>query len=422
MGMRRIARLAIVFAPGLVVLTAHAWAQLSSSRTAAPQWLTSETAPSEMRAGLDPKRRDRDERALAALQAKLAQAERQRHARDAAESRRRLAHIRELGGVQAAMRTALAGGVAGASRLGEEFVQRADRLKALVDRPCQVPTIYGEVSRYLNVIDKDHPYPAFGENRDVDLVVEPTALVVIAGCHFGAEAGEVRLVVNPATGGYLKLQLAGSGWSDDAIEATLDAHPGYPDQAAQLVVVGKDGTPGDPLPVEFRQRRTAIYLDSYNHPETLSVDCAAITSDDRCVGLLVSDTQGKAYMRDGLGGYHKQNCCSSKSGTDQWTVKLTNGWTLIEEGTLASDDKLGWYETAQVPWVYPLSWSTDFGGFTVCDLFNEEGKVTGTAATVLSHEPYEARIDVSWWVDWACSGIAYAGNVWILGPEGVQYW
>ncbi len=35
---------------------------------------------------------------------------------------------------------------------------------------------------------------------------------------------------------------------------------------------------------------------------------------------------------------------------------------------------------------------------------------------------FQGQIDVTWWVDHSCSGVTYATDILIMGPEGVPYW
>lgn len=83
--------------------------------------------------------------------------------------------------------------------------------------------------------------------------VEPQVAIIINGCSFGPDAGEVRLILNQDPGSFLPLQV--SDWSDSSIFATLGANPGIADQEARLVVVRKDGTQSNPMAVQFLQRR-----------------------------------------------------------------------------------------------------------------------------------------------------------------------
>jgi hypothetical protein len=83
--------------------------------------------------------------------------------------------------------------------------------------------------------------------------VGPMASVIINGCSFGPETGEVRLILNHDPSSSVPLQV--SDWSDSSIFAKLGANPGVSDQDAQLVVVRKDGTQSKPITVQFSQHQ-----------------------------------------------------------------------------------------------------------------------------------------------------------------------
>lgn len=91
--------------------------------------------------------------------------------------------------------------------------------------------------------------------RSADFALEPRSSIIINGCSFGPDAGEVRLILNRHAGSSLTLQV--NDWSASSILATLGAAPGIPDQEAQLVVIRKDGTQSIPMTVEFFQHRVA---------------------------------------------------------------------------------------------------------------------------------------------------------------------
>jgi hypothetical protein len=83
--------------------------------------------------------------------------------------------------------------------------------------------------------------------------VEPLASIIVNGCSFGPDTGEVRLILNQDTGSFVSLQV--SDWSDSSIFATLGSNPGIADREAKLVVVRKDGTQSNPMMVQFFQHR-----------------------------------------------------------------------------------------------------------------------------------------------------------------------
>jgi hypothetical protein len=112
---------------------------------------------------------------------------------------------------------------------------------------CDHPLIAGQASEFQAFTSKPRG------TLSKQFAVEPLASIIINGCSFGPDAGEVRLVLNHDTGSFLQLQV--SDWSNSSIFATLAANPGIADQEAQLVVVRKDGTQSKPMAVQFLQRR-----------------------------------------------------------------------------------------------------------------------------------------------------------------------
>lgn len=124
---------------------------------------------------------------------------------------------------------------------------------------CDHPLIAGQTSEFR----------VFTNNPRLDTVskqfaVEPMASVIINGCSFGPDTGEVRLILNKQTGSFLPLQV--SDWTSSSIFATLGVNPGISDQEAQLVVVRKDGTQSVPVPVQFFQHRMS-HVTSFDTAE-----------------------------------------------------------------------------------------------------------------------------------------------------------
>ena len=105
--------------------------------------------------------------------------------------------------------------------------------------------------------------------RSAEFALEPRASIIINGCSFGPDAGEVRLILNHDAGNFVALQV--NDWSDSSIFATLEAPPGIPDQDAELVVVRKDGTQSVPMPVEFFHHRVAKVFKVPGHIDDLRV-------------------------------------------------------------------------------------------------------------------------------------------------------
>jgi len=114
---------------------------------------------------------------------------------------------------------------------------------------CDHPLIAGQASEFQTSTDNFRLGTVSKQ-----FAVEPMASIIINGCSFGPDAGEVRLILNQETGSFVSLQV--SDWSDSSIFATVAADPGITDQGAQLVIIRKDGTQSNPMAVQFRQHRT----------------------------------------------------------------------------------------------------------------------------------------------------------------------
>ncbi|HEY2170765.1 MAG TPA: hypothetical protein VGJ30_14145 [Candidatus Angelobacter sp.] len=135
-----------------------------------------------------------------------------------------------------------------------------------LQNPTATPQLNAAQRFITNFVFCDHPliagntseFHTFTNNLRLDPVsrqfaVEPLASIIINGCSFGPDAGEVRLILDHDAGSFLPLQV--SDWSDSSIFATLGANPGVSDKEAQLVVVRKDGTQSAPMTVQFFQHR-----------------------------------------------------------------------------------------------------------------------------------------------------------------------
>jgi hypothetical protein len=129
---------------------------------------------------------------------------------------------------------------------------------------CERPLIAGQAS----------DFQAFAKSfrqgtRNAEFALEPRASIIVNGCSFGQDAGELRLILNHDAGNFIALQL--NDWSDSSIFATLETTPAIPDQEVQLVVVRKDGTQSVPMTVEFFQHRAAHVFKVPGHLDELRV-------------------------------------------------------------------------------------------------------------------------------------------------------
>jgi hypothetical protein len=248
---------------------------------------------------------------------------------------------------------------------------------------------------------------------DKSFVVEPLASIVIDGCNFGNDVGEVRLILNQDTGSFLPLQII--GWGDNNIMATLGRNPGIQDQDAQLVVIKKDGTASIPASVQFFQHRVAQVFDVAKHANDVEAVVTAHTTQDQIEGVIFSATGV-----GGIAGSHYTFCCSAVSGTDRWLFKLQNGWqvpaTPVVYRALQFDEVIGMGKL-------DFLWLSEDGS-QECGIFSSgEGFIdhTDLLGTPPDFPEFQSEVDIAWHVGSNCSGVVYDAQVFILGPEGVPY-
>ncbi len=129
---------------------------------------------------------------------------------------------------------------------------------------CERPLIAGQTSDFQTFAKSSRLGTRSGE-----FALEPRASIIINGCSFGPDAGEIRLMLNHDAGNFIALQV--NDWSDSSIFATVEATPAIPDQEAQLVVIRKDGTQSVPMTVEFFQHRVAHVFTVPAHLDDLRV-------------------------------------------------------------------------------------------------------------------------------------------------------
>jgi hypothetical protein len=129
---------------------------------------------------------------------------------------------------------------------------------------CERPLIAAQTSDFQTFAKSFHP-----GMQSAEFALEPRSSIIINGCSFGPDAGEVRLILNHDAGSSVALQV--NDWSESSIFATLETAPAIPDQEAQLVVVRKDGTQSVPMAVEFFHHRVAKVFKTPEHLGDLRV-------------------------------------------------------------------------------------------------------------------------------------------------------
>ena len=83
--------------------------------------------------------------------------------------------------------------------------------------------------------------------------------------------------------------------------------------------------------------------------------------------------------------------------------RLQNGWTLmslyLNPGNLVSS-----------PDIPQVSFSFVADGYTTCNFFNRDGRITDYQEMPSSNPRVQGEIHIVWWVDHSCSGIQYAAR------------
>jgi hypothetical protein len=252
---------------------------------------------------------------------------------------------------------------------------------------------------------------AFRHTNDVDdFVVEPLWIVTLYGCQLGRTPGQIRLKF-PGTPDDVLLKVLPGHWRDDSLQAILPEQSGRVDGPAQLIVTTADGRQAPPLGVQFRATRVWSFVDPVAHPNVLFVDCGHNTTTDSCAAMAVKGPPQALYAA--AVGKHFTFCCSSVSGTDRWAVSLRNGWTLMSlypnSGDLSSS-----------PDIPHVSFSFVADGYTTCNFFNRDGRITDYQEMPSSNSRLQGEIHIAWWVDHSCSGVQYAANIGIVDRKACR--
>src|SRR5215472_6057979 len=278
---------------------------------------------------------------------------------------------------------------------------------------CQTPLVASVISEFQEAFgDPNAGTPFVIGKIDKESTIEPLAAIMLDGCAFGRDAGQIELVFNPDVGITAPLQI--KLWSDDSILATLPRMPGLNDQEAELVITTTSGVQAT-VPVQFFQHRIAAPFDPFGQINSLAVSTTAHTTNDDFRAVVLGGTA----FHDIIAG-HYTFCCSSVSGTDRWFFKLKNGWQMAVPPTFLVR---GYDNVEPFPSRFFLRFDV-IDGTTDCGLFSSgEGSVTGSK--ILGAPPdfpqFQGEIDVSWHVGSNCSGLVYAAQILIVGPEGVSY-
>jgi hypothetical protein len=283
---------------------------------------------------------------------------------------------------------------------------------------CNKPTLWRQ-EEFLDVMDSFATFPSL----EADLVdsLTPGTNVYLGGCDFGKKVGKIELTLSKSGD---KPPLTIVDWTDDSIVVNFPfGFMGAQDQPAQLRVTDVNNVVSDPLDVDFIASRAFIFIDTAAHQDLVTVnsECFTAATRDECGGIIAG--QNGSDFTESFYGTHYKQCCSSVSSTDRYFVTLKNGWALADNSQIAADPFFSTgFRTLGFSDAFQQIRPEEIGGWTSCTFFNTKGEVTAASSHVISIGSAVAEVDVSWWVDWACSGISYAGGLIIYGPANVPYW
>jgi len=205
-------------------------------------------------------------------------------------------------------------------------------------------------------------------------------------------------------------------WDENEIEAFLPKMPGIADQQATLVVTTATGLQTT-IPVQFYQNRVQAVFHVDTPVNFVGAATTAQTTYDKFYLLNFSDGTTSPAAD------HYTFCCSTVSGVDEWFIKLANGWTIPggEDSYLVENIGIA---NQLSPLFFVSTHNED--GFTNCGLFSSgDGFLTDIQSVPPPSSPpysaYQAEVDVHWTAGSNCSGIAYALELRVYGPDGFPF-
>ena len=278
---------------------------------------------------------------------------------------------------------------------------------------CDRPLIAEQVSEFQTFAFQGAQSPE--GTVDKEFIVEPLAAVIINGCNFGAQAGEVRLVLSQDPNNFIPLQI--NNWGDSSILATLGAHPGIPDQEAQLVIVRADGVQSIPMPVQFFQHRVAQFFNVAANLDAVKVFTSAHTTTDEFRFVVFTDLAESG--NSDIAASHYTFCCSSVSGTDTWLFSFKNGWQVPDSEVFRV---IGFDSALPTPAQVFARFEVN-DGISDCGLFSSGDGGTGAISVInnLVSAPGVSEVQIPWHAGAHCSGLMYFVRITIWGPDGIPF-
>ena len=160
------------------------------------------------------------------------------------------------------------------------------------------------------------------EATAVALPIEPLEEIILNGCGFGDQRGELRLESNVFPGGHLKLDIV--TWTRKAIHARVPSLKGMKNhKLSKMRIVRKDLTLGEPFFMPFKATQSCELIPK----NRVNVSCGEIGRCSFKDPEPGNKFKTKLFKDASFGAYHLP-AKPFNGGVDKGSVNLGNDWTL----------------------------------------------------------------------------------------------
>ena len=216
------------------------------------------------------------------------------------------------------------------------------------------------------------------EAKAVAVPIEPLEEIILNGCGFGDQRGELRLESDVFPGGHVKLDIV--TWTRKAIHARVPSLKGVKNHGtSRMRIVRKDLTLGEPFFMPFKATQSCELIPK----NRVHMSCGEAgqcfgdknKSTAESIKLHLSELYKKIGKDASFGAWHRKATLSN-SGVDKASVNLGNGWTLqgmdydwadggSTKGTNASVGLPGGFKKSAKEFTIHMPWASWLGGEAV---------------------------------------------------------
>lgn len=161
--------------------------------------------------------------------------------------------------------------------------------------------------------------------------IEPLEEIILNGCGFGDQRGELRLEGNGFPGDILKLEIL--TWTRNVIRARVPSVKGIPlGVVANMRIVRKDLILGDPFPMPFKPTKSCELIPK----NRVQMSCGGAgqcfpgqsASGVELLALQVNPLYQRTIKEASFGAWHSKGQFVN-AGVDKGSVNLKNGWVVM---------------------------------------------------------------------------------------------